>query len=335
MVVLSYPLPEVQGQPFTQDIEIVSGTVPPTATPIPPSLTSVNINDGATDTTTDTVGLRVAYDRVIDRDPWNPIYRVEVSSDGVEWIATMAHRNSMGIPTNAYGKLSPGNGIKTIYARSLENPSVIVSDTINMDTSADQNNSLSINEDAIFTNHISVTLKMGAEPYTSQMQVSNGGGFLEAEWEPFSIQKQWAITQFGNYVIPRTVYMRFKYFNGEISSTYQDDIILDVTPPVGSISVVSPTIASTSNNDSSVTLNLSASDDVSGVAGVIISTRSDFTNAVWESIVSTRLLSVTADDTTVYAKFKDNAGNISGAAMASIKQAPMNTNVILLPLVSK
>lgn len=76
-------------------------------------------------------------------------------------------------------------------------------------------------------------------PYTTvEMMVSNDGGFAGAQWEAYKASKDWEITQYGSYVIPRVVYVRFKDVNGKISTTYQDDIILDVNAPIGTVEVV-------------------------------------------------------------------------------------------------
>ena len=62
-------------------------------------------------------------------------------------------------------------------------------------------------------------------------------GAFPAQWEPCLLSKPWTIVQYGNFIIPLVVYIRFKDTNGVVSGTYQDDIILDIAPPAGSISV--------------------------------------------------------------------------------------------------
>ena len=73
---------------------------------------------------------------------------------------------------------------------------------------------LSINDGTIFTNQITTTLTIGSKLDTAQMQVSNDGGFANALWEPYTSHKTWQITQYGSYVMPRVVYVRYKDLSG-------------------------------------------------------------------------------------------------------------------------
>jgi hypothetical protein len=62
-----------------------------------------------------------------------------------------------------------------------------------------------------------------------------------------------------------------------------------------------------------VVLHLSAQDDVSGVAGMLISDDPSFSGASWEPFVVTKIRYVPSlnNPITVYARFQDYAGNIS------------------------
>lgn len=196
------------------------------------------------------------------------------------------------------------------------------------------NFSLSINDGALYTNRIAVTLSISGPPTNLDMQVSNDGGFTEAVWERCTRHKLWEITQLGNYVIPRVVYIRYKDKDGKTSSTFQDDIILDVTPPTGSVTIANLTGISAAN--ASVTLIVSASDDVSGIAGMRISNRSDFLEADWQRYQTSYLWSFDSAPT-VYVQLRDNAGNTSNTYSASIV-APIPTSTALhvhLPLVAR
>jgi hypothetical protein len=188
---------------------------------------------------------------------------------------------------------------------------------------------LTINDGALFTNQVTVTLTIGSITNTAQMQVSNDGGFAGASWETYTSHKAWQITQYGSYVLPRVVYVRYKDLTGNVSATYQDDIILDVNPPTGSVSLAGATsnqIAFLVGN--SVTLNLSATDDVSGVGQMLISNQSDFSGAIWESYATSRAWALGSNGT-VYVRFRDNAGNVSTTYTAT----QTNTYRIFLPLV--
>ncbi len=100
----------------------------------------------------------------------------------------------------------------------------------------------------------------------------------------------------------------YKDINGIVSATYQDDITLDVTPPTGSVEIVGATEARAMA--STVTLRLSATDDVSGVGQMLISNQPDFAGAAWEAYATSHAWTL-GSNTSVYVRFKDNAGNIS------------------------
>jgi alpha-tubulin suppressor-like RCC1 family protein len=91
---------------------------------------------------------------------------------------------------------------------------------------------------------------------------------------------------------------------------------IDTTPPVGSVSINSGAAAT---NNAIVTLTLSATDSQSGVSQMQFS-NDNLTWAAAESYSTTKTWTLTAVDgpKTVYAKFKDVAGNWSSAYSSSI-----------------
>jgi hypothetical protein len=197
--------------------------------------------------------------------------------------------------TIASWSLSTGDDLKTVYGRFRDpagNVSSVVSDTIELDTAVAAEYGLTINDGALFTNQTVVTLTIGAEPGTAQMQVGNDGGFSGAEWEPYATHKAWEITQYGSYVIPRTVYVRYKDVSGNTSATYQDDIILDITPPDSEITELElPAVGTASRSATNtvaqsttipVTVRWTGADDVSGVKWYDIQVRtSDSAWTTW------------------------------------------------------
>jgi hypothetical protein len=207
-------------------------------------------------------------------------------------------------------------------------------------------NGVTINDGALFTNQIGVTLTIGAESGTTQMEVSNDGGFAGAVWEPYTSHKAWAITPYGSHVLPRVVYVRYIDRFGNMSAAFQDDIILDVTAPTGSVIITSVTAATGANGGARsakvvsdlsipgpfkiylplvarsepvcqgcvpVRALLNATDDVSGVGYVTLSNNdANFANATWEAYASQKTWQVPpTGTTTVYVKFRDYAGNVS------------------------
>ena len=70
-----------------------------------------------------------------------------------------------------------------------------------------------------------------------------------------------------------------------------------------------------------VTLHLQAEDDVSGVADMMISHLSDCKCGTWESYSATKAWYVPAEATTIYVKFRDNAGNVSEVVTDTIQMS--------------
>lgn len=272
-----------------------------------PTADSLSINGGALNSTSTNVTVTMsAY------DSGSGVAEMGFSNDGSNWSDWQPYA------ILASWLLETGDGLKTVYGRvrdGARHVSSVVSDTIEVDTTVTPEYGLTINDGALFTNKVTVTLTIGAQPGMAQMQVSNDGGFAGAEWEPYASRKAWKITQYGDYVIPRVVYIRFKDVSGNTSATNQDDIILDINAPTGAMEIVTLNRSRRELRTAdaiSVTLLLSAEDDVSGVADMMISNHSDFTSVSWEPYTTTRGWSVPeGTKTTVYARFIDNAGNVS------------------------
>ncbi len=96
-------------------------------------------------------------------------------------------------------------------------------------------------------------------------------------------------------------------YEGEVLSA---SITVDMTKPSGPISINNN---NTYTNNREVTLTLNGTDNLSGVSQMMISNSSSFTGASWESYASSKQWTLPTGDgaKTVYAKFKDNAGNES------------------------
>ena len=335
---LRNPVGAVLGIPASATLTIVD-SAPPTPGPL-------TINDGALSSTATSVALSIS---AVDA---TGVADMSFSNDATSWGSWQPYS------TSADWELSNGDVLKIVYGQFRDtagNVSSVVSDTIVLDSAAGTDYGFTINDGALFTNQTGVTLKIGARQGTPEMQVSNDGGFAGANWEPYDSRKAWQITQYGNYVIPRVVYVKYKDLDGTVSGEYQDDIILDVNAPTGSVHAVpgvsgngldAPSVdAPTESGDikaadldshtvylplalrcyprlptgpANVTLELSATDDVSGVAGMTISNRADFFCESWETYATSKDWYVPEGTTTIYVKFRDNAGNISDVATDTI-----------------
>lgn len=161
---------------------------------------------------------------------------------------------------------------------------------------------VSINRAALFTHEYRVTLYLDAVDAV-EMMVSNDGGFSNAYWEAYDVTKTWEIDFYQNYVLPRTVYVRYRDANGTIRGNFTDDIIYDPNLPTGNASVISV------GNDS-VVLNINLQDDLSGVSEMLVATESNLATAKWEAYSTFKTISAEPGDA-IYVYYRDAAGNES------------------------
>jgi hypothetical protein len=299
-----------------------------------PTGTIKSINAGALATTSQDVVLTLSA-----QDATSKVGQISLSNDGQTWEAWQPYTETLE------WKLAAGDGQKTVYVRFKDyagNVSAPVSRSIRLDSAAGSEYGLSINNGALFTNQITVELRLSAPALTPQMMISNDGGFAGATWEPYNSVRSWQITQYGSYVLPRTVYVRFKDASGNVFGPNQDDILLDVNAPTGSVEVLpalktgeEPTVQLGSETSANyivflpfvtdagacpaagtvnVNLALSADDDVSGVADMMISNSPSFACAKWEKFSKTKAWKAFGkENAPVYVRFRDNAGNVSSA----------------------
>jgi hypothetical protein len=151
------------------------------------------------------------------------------------------------------------------------------------------------------------------------MQISNDGLFSGTLVQPYTSRTPWQITQYGDYIIPRIVYVRWLDLSDNVLDTKSDDIILDVNAPIGGVSISGTTTSTAAWQPLAavqVTLALTATDDVSGVGGMQVSNQPGFVAAIWQAF-ATRLAWTLGESGTVYVHFRDNAGNVSETYAAS------------------
>ena len=190
----------------------------------------------------------------------------------------------------------------------------------NTATSIPNEFTVTINKGALYTKDDDVTLTLYAPDGITHVQISNDGGFIGANWEDYQETIEWEIERFGNYVIPRIVYVRFTDPSGVIWGPYQDDIILDRIPPWGHGHFHHHT-------DKRSTLKLTAGDDVSGIDRMRLSERQDFSGVDWVAY-QTEVEWDFDQATVAYVQFRDKAGNMSQPIEISYSN-------IFLPLILK
>jgi len=196
-----------------------------------PHLAGLTINGGALASTavTVTVGVSPAAGQA------SASASVSLSNDGTNW----APWRPVGL---AQGwTLAPGDGLKTVYARSRDmhgNISPVISATVLLDTAAWANApGVSINQGAYFATQANTALTLSAPPGTAKMQVSGDPAFFLASWEAYASHRTWKVIPTGSLDKPSLVYARFKDINGVVSAPYQAGVIVDAQPPAGAVTV--------------------------------------------------------------------------------------------------
>jgi len=141
----------------------------------------------------------------------------------------------------------------------------------------------------------------------AEMQVSMSPDFEGAAWEPYSAIVPVTFDEDG----VQTAYVRFRDNAGNVSEPSSDSLIVDTTPPTGTVSVAEGVVGS---DAISVTMVLSATDNATGVSEVRISARESFTDTLWRPYASQVAvpISYTGEmEPVLYVQFRDGAGNAS------------------------
>ena len=86
---------------------------------------------------------------------------------------------------------------------------------------------VSIDAGAAFTNSPVVDLTLRWPQFTDLVSMANDGGFSNAVVAPVAGHVSWTLDSTGPERLPKIIYVRF----GQATQTFQDDIILDQTPP--------------------------------------------------------------------------------------------------------
>ena len=178
------------------------------------------------------------------------------------------------------------------------------SNSENATTGAVMAGSMVINNNATYTTVTGVTINSTIAA-AAQMRLSNDNGATWSDWATYAAARTWSLASGADGT--RTVRGEYKDAYGAVFAR-TDSIILDTTQPtVSSFSINNNAAYST---EQSVTLTQSVSDGMSGVAQM------RFTNgdawSAWETYATSKAWTLSAGDgtKTVYAEFKDGAGNV-------------------------
>jgi hypothetical protein len=278
---------------------------------------SLRINGGANLTNL----LRVSLSPIAS-DAHSGLDKMAFSNDGVSFSTPEP------FATITTWDLSPDEGAKQVFARYFDkagNFSTGISATITLDYTP-PTGSITINGGDSQTNITGVTLTLSATD-AREMCFNNGNSAWSA-WEAYTASKFWILSN-GDGV--KWVYARFRDEAGNISDTVADSITLDTASPSGTVSINSGAACTKTN---SVILAISAT----GNANQMQFSNDASSWSTWEGLVGVKSWSLSSGDglKTVFLRFKDGAGNLSGTASAQIildATAPRDGALIATPRV--
>ncbi|MCP4540834.1 MAG: DUF11 domain-containing protein [Chloroflexi bacterium] len=202
---------------------------------------------------------------------------------------------------------------------------------------------LTINDGALYTSIPTVTLKYGwnmADNITA-VRFSNDGGFGPAghttDWISVNpadpTHTDWVLDTYGNLILQRTVFVKFRDTTGHQYGPFQDGIIYDPNPPqVTHIEIIAqPTQAVSVMAEQNVTVQVTASDDNSGVDSVQLSHTADFEQFAEFTVTggTTDISWMLQPSGKVHVRVMDRAGNFSSVSNGQ----GMANHTIYLPLI--
>lgn len=271
-----------------------------------PALTSVIINNNARCTNLTKVDLEL-----IAEDETSGVAQMLISNDEpiFDDEPKLYNRNETWDLTNE-------EGTKIVYVKYLdlvENESGIAKGEIILDTTKPTGK---IIYDPSVTNKREVTLTLTAYDKTSEvvkMMISEDKDFEGASWEEYKDTKLWKLSPVDEQ---KYIYAKFKDCAGNVSDIIEKGITLDTHKPLSPIFTINDNHKYTSTGNVMLRF-LKPNTDVM----MIVSNFPDFVGANWEPFVTQKpwtLMSNLDGEKTVYAKFKDDAGNESSVGLDRI-----------------
>jgi hypothetical protein len=164
---------------------------------------------------------------------------------------------------------------------------------------------VSINNGAVFTKDPNVRLNLVWPAFTDSALVANDGGFAGARSVSVAPSMTWHLTQSGPERLPKTVYLRY----GGTTQTFQDDIILDQTPPtvVATAPATALSAAAGSVRRRTVIVRVTAKDKTSGIARLQLGTTRKAKLTIKRNATTIKAKGFTPR----YVRAQDRAGNWS------------------------
>ncbi len=242
----------------------------------------------------------------------------------VQFAVTVVTTDSTTVPTNQATLTYSETEVITLTTAAQYNPGF----------------TLTINDGALYTNIPTVTLRYSwSEPDDApifQAQLSNDGGFnadqitTRAAITNPTTEENWVLDTYGEYVIPRTVYARFRDEFGRYSVPVQDDIIYDPIPPTASLVEIDglPADGFARQQTQAVNLRVTAADDNSGVATLELSNMAAFTASQQFDMTGQRTITVPwtlQSPGQFYLRVTDRAGNIFTTTASAVPPQIIST----------
>jgi len=301
-------LRDVAGNVSTCSDDIFLDGTPPTC--------SIDINGGEEYAMSPDVSLELS-----SMDAGAGVVGMRFKDDGGTWTEWEAYAASR------LWALPGGDGSKTVYVefRDAAGNSSVCSDTIILETAA-PSCSILIDGGAAYAVRQSVMLDLVATDAGSGlggMRLSNDGSSW-GEWEPYAETRSWTLPAGDGEA---TVYVEFRDNAGN-SSVCSDTIVLDTKAPSCSVVIDGDGPYATLRD---VTLSLASGDAGTGVAEMGFSDDAlAWTN--WEPYAETRAWTLLGPDgtKTVYARFRDAAGNVSECSDAIMLDTTPPTCSVLI-----
>jgi hypothetical protein len=167
---------------------------------------------------------------------------------------------------------------------------------------------VTVDQAAKFTKRRRVQLVVSAPDGATTVSISNDGGFAHAVTRPLGTSESipWALESSGPERLPKTVYVRFAGACIDSSQTFQDDIILDETPP----RILRAHLAAVRGPRKGRRLLLRATDNASGLSAAQIRyglrAKARIVAVKFRRVIPLRQL-----PSTVRVRVRDGAGNYS------------------------
>lgn len=224
--------------------------------------------------------------------------------------------------------LPGGEGTKRVYVQfrdSFGNVSSVVNDSIQLQQTVSGYIGVWVNNGEALTNTNQVVLSL-LFPGATQMQISDRADFFNSFWEIFSDSRRFAFSSEDGV---KTIYVHFRGGNADSSKTFSASIVLDTTGPEVTMKINNGAIKTNSIN---VSLNFTPIQVPSQMQLEEDGVFDEKSTWVKFSNPYSYILSKGDGEKSVYARFKDELGNLYGPISAQIEldtTPPQNTSFLI------